>query len=287
LLITGSKGGFFDDVHGNFRNHDADIYLIKVDANGNKILEQTYGEDQHDFGQVIVATEDSGYFIFGSSQSNSHGSFDMILIKTDENYNKEWQAHYGGSGYEYGLSMDKNDQNDLFLFGTTKSYGLNGSADFYLIKTNNLGKEIWSLTIGGYDTEFGHQVISTPDSGCVVIGKTCSFGEGGYDFLFTKISKNGFIEYFINGFDSIYDSEPLVYPNPLRESGRIKLDVNLQQENYHMEIISLAGILKHSVTINPPDYYFQTSNLPSGLYFYRIISKKTSEVLFSGKLVVH
>lgn len=286
VLMTGSKGGFFDDVHGNFKNHDADIYLIKTDANGNEVWQKTYGGNQHDFGQKITPMEDGGYFIFGSSQSGSHGSFDMILIKTDDNYNEEWRTYYGGTEYEYGMSMDKNEQGDLFLFGTTKSYGVNGSADFYLVKTNNIGEEIWNLTIGGDNIEFGHQVIATADSGCVVIGQTNSFGEGGFDFLFTKIDKNGLIEYFINGIDTLFDGEPLVYPNPLRESGRIKLDANLQYENYQMEIVSLTGTITHSVTIYPPDYYFHTSNLSSGLYLYRIISEKTSKVLFKGKLVV-
>ncbi len=120
ILLAGSKGSFFDDVHGNFRNNDADIYLIKTDENGNEIWQKTFGGDQHDFGQALIASEDVGYYLFGSSQSSSHGSFDMILIKTDELYNEVWRSYYGGSEYEYGMSMDKNDQGDLFLFGTTK-----------------------------------------------------------------------------------------------------------------------------------------------------------------------
>ncbi|MCB2206870.1 MAG: T9SS type A sorting domain-containing protein [Bacteroidetes bacterium] len=285
IVMIGSKGSFFDDVHGNFKNSDADIYLIKTDEDGNEIWQKTYGGNQHDFGQVLIASED-GYYIFGSSQSNSHGSFDMLLIKTDELYNEVWSTYYGGAEYEYGMSMDRNDQGDLFLFGTTKSYGTNQSADFYLIKANGNGEEIWNLTIGGENSEFGHQVIATPDSGCVVIGQTNSYGEGGFDFLFTKVSKNGIVEYFINGIDSLLEGEVLVYPNPMRDGGRLKLDSNYPNTKFTMQIISLNGTITQSYLVSPPDYHFNTFNLPSGMYFYRIISEQNSNIIFKGKLVV-
>jgi hypothetical protein len=286
IVMVGSKGGFFDDVHGNFKNSDADIYLIKTDANGNELLQKTFGGSQHDFGQAIISSEASGYFLMGSSQSNSHGSFDMILIKTDNDFEEEWRKYFGGTEYEYGMSMDRNDQGDIFLFGTTKSYGINESADFYLVKTNHMGEELWSVTIGGNYTEFGQQVISTADSGCVVIGQTNSFGKGGFDFLFTKIDKNGLIEYFIDGIDSVLSGNPLVYPNPLRDNGKVKLGTNLPQKNYRMELISLTGHVNRTVNIYPPDYHFNTSNLASGLYVYRIISVESLEVIFKGKLII-
>lgn len=287
IYMIGSKGGFFDDIHANFRNNDSDIYLIKADNNGNEIWQKTFGGDQHDFGQSITISEESGFYLFGSSQSNGVGSFDMTLIKTDVDLNEVWSKSYGGLEYDYGISMDKNGQDDLFLFGSTKSFGINESSDFYLVKTDKHGEEIWSLTIGGKYAEFGQQVISTSDNGCAVIGQSNSFGEGEFDFLFTKVNKDGLIEYFINGVDTTFEGEALVYPNPLRGSGRVKFDINYQHENYRMEIVSLTGIVNRTVTIYAPDYNFYTSQLEPGLYIYRIISEESSNIVFKGKLVVH
>jgi len=287
ILMIGSKGGFFETVHANFKNHDADIYVIKSDKNGNEQWQKTFGGNEHDFGQAISISGDGGFFLFGSSQSYGAGSFDMTLIKTNPEFDEVWRKTYGGLEYEYGMSMDKNAHDDLFLFGTTKSFGLNESADFYLIKTDNTGEEIWNLIIGGNETELGHQVIATADSGCIVIGQTNSFGEGGFDFLLTKIDKNGLIEYFINGIDTTFEGELLVYPNPVRGYGKVKFKSTSQPKNYRMELILLNGSVRSLFTIYPPDYDFNTINLSQGFYIYRIISEETSEIIFAGKLVVH
>lgn len=287
ILMIGSKGGFFEDVHNNFLNTDADIYLIKTDDNGNELWQKTFGGNEHDFGQAMSATDDDGFYLFGSSQSNSAGSFDMILIKTDNEYNESWRKTFGGAGYEYGMSIDKNEQGELFLFGTSKSFGLNGSADFYLVKTDAAGEEIWNLGIGGDDVEFGQQVIATADSGCMVLGQTKSFGEGGFDFLLTKIDKNGLVEYFINDIDTAFEGDFVVYPNPVRGNGKIKFKSGPQHETYRMEILSLNGIVNNSTVVQSPDYNFPTHDLAPGLYVYRLISEKTSGTVFTGKLVVH
>ena len=287
VLMIGSRGGFYDDVHANFKNHDADIYLIKINKNGTEQWQRTYGGNSHDFGQAIHPADDGGFFLFGSSQSNGAGSFDMMLIRTNEQFENIWQRTYGGSEYEYGMSMDKSDAGNLFLFGTTKSYGLGESEDFYLIKTNDAGEKLWDLVIGGTGVEYGHQVIATADSGCIMIGQSNSFGAGGFDFLLTKIDKNGLIEYFINGVDTTADKELLVYPNPLRGNGKIKMKPGIPVVNYRMELISLNGSFTRSIIIYPPDYNFNTFNFTSGFYIYRIISEATSEVLYTGKLIVY
>jgi hypothetical protein len=285
--MIGSKGGFFDDIHANFKNSNADLYLIKTDGYGNEVWKKTFGGNEHDFGQSIVQANESGLYLFGSSQSGGKGSFDMMLIKTDLNANEEWKKFYGGSKYEYGKSIDINAQNELFLLGTTKSYGIEESADMYLLKVDEYGDEIWSLTIGGDLEEYGHQVLATADSGCVVIGQSNSFGNGGFDFLFTKIDKNGFIEYFISGVDTTNEDELIVYPNPLRGKGRVKISPNQSTQNYRMQIVSLNGEVEKTIMIYGPEYYFNTSDLSAGLYIYRVISENSSTVVFKGKLIIY
>lgn len=287
VIMIGSKGGFFDDIHANFKNSNADLYLIKTDGYGNEVWKKTFGGNEHDFGQSIVQANESGLYLFGSSQSGGKGSFDMMLIKTDLNANEEWKKFYGGSKYEYGKSIDINAQNELFLLGTTKSYGIEESADMYLLKVDEYGDEIWSLTIGGDLEEYGHQVLATADSGCVVIGQSNNFGNGGFDFLFTKIDKNGFIEYFISGVDTTNEDELIVYPNPLRGKGRVKISPNQSTQNYRMQIVSLNGEVEKTIMIYGPEYYFNTSDLSAGLYIYRVISENSSTVVFKGKLIIY
>lgn len=285
IWIVGTKGGFFNDVHANFKNHDADIYLIKVDETGNVIWEKTIGGSEHDFGYSIIQSQQNDIYIFGSSQSYGSGSFDMLLCKTDENGETIWQKTYGGVNYEYGQSIAVNAQRELFLLGTTSSFGINNSPDIYLVKTDETGDEKWSLTIGGSETEFGYQVVATPDSGCMIIGETNSFGAGFSDFLITKVDKNGIIEYFIDSIEVTHEEEMLIYPIPVHQQGRIRFKNNTVSD-FNMMLISLSGQHIKSIHIYQPDYNFNVSTMRPGLYFYQITSTDNSKILFKGKLVI-
>jgi hypothetical protein len=61
----------------------ADVYLVKTDANGNPQWSRTYGGDEDDGCQSIVATKDGGYFISGYTTTFGAGDWDFYLIKTD------------------------------------------------------------------------------------------------------------------------------------------------------------------------------------------------------------
>ena len=78
-------------VGTTYINGNADILLIKCDANGNIVFEKTYGGTGDDKGKSISlvleeTVEDSskyGYIITGETQSYGVGDKDLILIKTD------------------------------------------------------------------------------------------------------------------------------------------------------------------------------------------------------------
>jgi len=285
ILIFGSIGSFYYDIHYNFHNHDADMVLIQTDPDGNVLWQNTFGEDGHDLGYDVEPAPDGGYYLFGSSQSYGAKSFDMLLIKVDEMGNKEWYRIYGGNEYEYGLSMDVNTNGELFLFGTTKSFGYSGSADFYLLKTDEEGDIIWETTIGGNDSDFGNTVVATADSGCAVIGSTESFGAGGHDFLFVKLDKDGMIEDLLNDLPDTNSNVAIIYPNPTSQSGQVKLPNNTSV--YKMDLVAATGVLVASYKLHEPDYKFSVEHLPSGMYFYRITNTKKNEPAFMGKLLIH
>lgn len=284
ILIFGSFGSFYYDIHYNFHNRDADMAVIKTDANGNELWRNAYGGDGHDLGYDIKASPDGGLYLFGSSQSYGAESFDMLLIKVTETGNQEWYKNFGGEDFEYGLSIDVNANSDVFLFGTTKSFGNDGSTDYYLIKTDADGNIIWETVLGGSDAEYGREVIATADSGCAVIGSTMSFGEGGNDLLFVKFDKDGVVENLLTGTPSFESQTTLVYPNPVSNSGRLKLKAG--EHDYIMDILEANGNVVKRCALRSPIYEFHTERLPSGIYFYRIYKEKNIEQFITGKLFI-
>ena len=71
-------------VIGSTENYDGntDVYLMKVDVNGNFIWAKRYGGRGMDGGQDIIQTADSGFAIVGYGQKSSN--YDVFFIRTDK-----------------------------------------------------------------------------------------------------------------------------------------------------------------------------------------------------------
>ena len=116
----------------------ANMYLIKLDANGDSLLTQTYGGNFEETATSITQTSDNGYIISGSSNTFTNGDFDGYVVKTDNNGDTLWTKHYGYTGIESTNSGEQTTDNGYIFAGFTNSIGAGGS-DMYILKTDSLG----------------------------------------------------------------------------------------------------------------------------------------------------
>ena len=129
-IITGTTSSFGAGLE--------DIWLIKTNSNGNEKWNKTFGGLEKDWGISVQQTIDSGYIITGYTYSYGIGMLDLILIKTDQNGNEQWNRTYGSNGRDQGYSVIQDSNNDFIVLGMTSSYGA-GNLDVWLIKTNQSG----------------------------------------------------------------------------------------------------------------------------------------------------
>jgi len=73
-----------------------DVYIIKLDRNGNKVWDKTYGGNGWDEAFSIQQTIDGGYIVAGFSDSFGAGNGDFYIIKLNKNGSKEWEKTFGG-----------------------------------------------------------------------------------------------------------------------------------------------------------------------------------------------
>jgi hypothetical protein len=161
----------------------ADVWLIKTDADGNKLWEKTFGGSRRDWGSSVQQTSDGGFIIVG--YTTSFGAGDVWLIKTDANGNKQWDRTFGGSDWDEGWSVQQTSDGGFIIVGWTWSFGA-GGPDVWLIKTDADGNKQWDRTFGGSDWDWGFSVQQTRDGGFILVGSTESFGAGDYDVLLIK-----------------------------------------------------------------------------------------------------
>ncbi len=65
-------------------NGEPDVYLIKTDKTGKKLLEKKFDGSSYDYGYCVRETTDGGYIITGSSYLTFENNYDVYLIKTDK-----------------------------------------------------------------------------------------------------------------------------------------------------------------------------------------------------------
>ncbi|GAB3931883.1 T9SS type A sorting domain-containing protein [Larkinella terrae] len=141
-----------------------DYWLVKIDADGNKIWDKTLGGDNEDNAVSGVATPDGGMVIAGISRSNqsfeksanSWGLVDYWVVRVDANGNKVWDKTLGGAEDDYGLSLNKTSDGGFLVGGLSrsnrnaiKSENSRGDRDYWVVKLGADGAWLWDKTLGG------------------------------------------------------------------------------------------------------------------------------------------
>jgi len=164
-----------------------DVWLIKMDGNGNLIWDNTFGDNGWNEAFSVKQTSDNGFIIAGQTDTNF---VDIWLVKTDENGHEEWNTTFGGNQWDSARSVLQTSDNGYAIIGLTASYG-SGIFDIWLFKTDVNGIEEWNQTFGGIDIDSGRSIVQTSDNGFIIAGSTKSFGSGDYDGWIIKTDENG------------------------------------------------------------------------------------------------
>lgn len=160
-----------------------------------------------DFLSQVTTTIDQQYLITGSSihPSTSSGTlqnngYDFHLVKLNQQGEEVWEKYFSGKNHDF-LSATVNTQEGGFLLAGTSYSGKGldkkddskGGSDFWLIRINEFGDELWQKTIGGTSDEEARAVIQTTDMGFFVVGSVQNSpkGYGSKDVLVVRLDKNG------------------------------------------------------------------------------------------------
>ncbi|MFH1313512.1 MAG: T9SS type A sorting domain-containing protein [Candidatus Eisenbacteria bacterium] len=170
-----------------------DAYVLRTDARGGFLWGRPYGGPDWDEARHISQTfPDSGYILVGTTSSYGAGADDVYLIKIDADGDTLWTRTCGGTGSEYGYSVQRTfPDSGYVIVGNTYSFGA-GDSDLYLVKTDQDGDTLWTRTFGGSSVEYGYSVQQTsPQPGYIIAGSTRSFGEGNFDAYVIKTDTQG------------------------------------------------------------------------------------------------
>lgn len=103
-------------------------------------------------------------------------------------YGTYFDATYGGAASDVATAIAAL-ADGLVLAGYTASKGA-GKNDFWLVRSDALGRVIWQRTYGGGGSDSAYAVVALAD-GFAVVGDTASKGNGGPDFWLVRTDAGG------------------------------------------------------------------------------------------------
>jgi hypothetical protein len=220
--------------YNHLGDRTADIWLVKVDFDGNIVWQKCYGGSGTDQVKRIFNTGDGGYMVFGQTQSfdgdviGNHGNGiledDIWVFKIDGNGTLEWQQCIGGQlteRIEFGIQ--KLNESEYVIAGY---FELGPSGDISCIHPLNPDAWVFKIT----DTTVG---LAEKDES-------------------TDIIK--------------------VYPNPAEDNVFIEIPETYQLNNAVMQILDASG--RSVIKQKPESHtlHLDIRHLPAGLYVLKLMN---------------
>ncbi len=125
MLLTATSFSTDGDVTESFGH--GDIWLVEVDEDGTVLWERSYGGSDAEEASSVIAANDDGYWLCGSSASaNGHlisnnGAFDYWVLRLNAAGDIIWQQSYGGSLWDRATSITSAGIDGILVAGHSAS----------------------------------------------------------------------------------------------------------------------------------------------------------------------
>jgi hypothetical protein len=172
-----------------------DFWVLKVDANGEKVWSKVYGGTGEDIGGKVLPAPGNGCYIVGSTNSTdyectgNHGATEAFIARLDASGNIIWRKVLGGSGYDgggenQGCTATPDGKGGVLIATISGSNDgdVNNQINYpgsniWLINIDSTGTILWENCYGGGGSEYPNSVCYATDGSIWVMG--CSQVSGG------------------------------------------------------------------------------------------------------------
>lgn len=165
-------------------NQYAQVISLKWDEN--------YGGNEFDEARALLPISGQNLLLIGNTESTdfdisyNNGGSDVWLCKIDTSRNLLWEKSFGGSSVDHPFAAVKTLDSGFVIAGYSYSddgdVGLSyGNNDGWIFKIDSVGNLVWSLVVGGSNSDVVIAIQPTADSGFVFTGYSHSM-----DGVFTE-----------------------------------------------------------------------------------------------------
>ncbi len=185
-VLETPDGGFISCGHGNSFGKGWNIYLIKMNANGDTLWTKIIGDTvKAEYIYSLEPTADGGYIACGDKMMSDYSS-NAYLIKFDSDFNIQWEQNYGQPkiGESGNWAVQTPEGGYILVARVQSDYAI------LVVKTDSLGNQLKSKT---YDWELQEEAASVciaHDGNYILGGITNSFLTKIDETFILKIDRN-------------------------------------------------------------------------------------------------
>ncbi len=204
-----------------------DIFVSKLDTNGNFVWAKNMGGAYFDEGSDITLDLSGNIYTTGSfggtadfdpgvgiSNLSSAGGADIFVSKLDNNGGFVWAKNMGGTGPDTGLEIRLDSNGNIYTtgrFGNTADFDPGASPfnltsaglwDIFISKLDNNGNFVWARSMGGAEDDDGYSIALDSNDNIYAMGGfsgTADFDPGPGIFNLTSA---GYEDIFISKLDA-------------------------------------------------------------------------------------
>jgi hypothetical protein len=302
-------GGYSNSSQSGDKNTNTiglgDYWILKVNATGEIIWQQTLGGTGDDVLVSLIQTHDGGFVIGGNSGPESYGTgnraaknsnkskanaqgSDFWLVKLDAEGTADWQETYNFGSKDVLSSMTAGADGTILLGGfaqselksnakgITISKEQEGINDYIALEIDSKGKALWSQAVGSRGDEVLKKVIPTEDGGYLLAGT--SNGEKSRD----KNNKIGGNDYWVVKLKNVKKEkiEKILsaYPNPTVSSTNVT--ISFEYERGTATLYDINGRQLQVKELNgEKEIPFSLYNLPQGVYLINVTTNNGTQAV--------
>ena len=196
-----------------------DIFVAKLDTDGNYLWAKKAGGTSDDYGYGISTDSSSNCYVtggfagtatFGTTSLIGSGYTDIFIAKLDTNGNYLWAKKAGGTRSDNGYGVATDSSSNCYVtgsfmgtatFGTTTLVNSSTSyADIFIAKLDMSGNYLWAKKASGINWDSGNSIaidssgnsyVTGEFNGSATFGTSTLISNGYYDIFIAKLDTNG------------------------------------------------------------------------------------------------
>lgn len=283
-LKLGPDGNIFVTGATEVNNQSHNVFLIKYGRDDGAILfQKTYNNavsNGTDFGNTILFDAGANIFVIGGTEEIA-SDFDPLFLKYSPAGTLLWSKTYNHPGDRSDIINDAvmDNAGNIYTTGITTDYGLQ-TTEVLTLKFSSSGDIDWFIEVDATTTNNGSSTINLDNEGNVVIsGHTQN--QAAYSSVVRKYGSTIGIEPVSNTVPESFELKQN-YPNPFNPVTNIR--IQMPKEGFaKLTVFDVTGkevamLVNENLKAGEYNVDFNASNLTSGVYFYRLVTDRFTDV---------